>query len=321
MALLEIKDLAIDYRSGNTWVTAVDRLSFSLNYGEFLGIAGESGCGKSTLVHGILGLLPQSARVRRGSIILDGTNVLDLNEETWRPLRWRKLSVVLQSGMNALNPVLRIRDQFADLYYAHKATPGEGGVFTPAELLGMVGVPAERLMSYPHQLSGGQRQRIAIALALALNPRVIIMDEPTTALDVVVQREIFDVVDRIRSDRDFAVILVTHDLSLLLERTSRILVMYAGRKVEEGPTKAMRVAPTHPYTRALLNAFPTIGGNRGIIASIEGSPPSISELPLGCAFHPRCPFRTDKCTRHQPDLREITTIQVACHYPLQEGLL
>lgn len=315
MSLLEVNDLTIQYHSNRQWDTAVDHVSFTVGAEEFVGIAGESGCGKSSLAHGLLGLLPRAARITSGSVILDGHELLHRTEEEWRSVRWRQMAVVLQSGMNALNPVLRIQQQFADVYKAHQVEP-KSGMLGPEALLELVGVPVSRLQSYPHQLSGGQRQRVAIALALILNPKLIIMDEPTTALDVVVQREIFDMLGKIRQERSFAIILVTHDLSLLLERADKILVMYAGKLVEECAADAVARQPGHPYTMGLLRAFPQIGGQRGIITSIEGSPPSINQLPTGCAFHPRCSKRSEICMTLSPSLAPVGQTRVACHHPL-----
>lgn len=315
MALLEVNDLVIEYRNDNLWIPAVNGVSFTVDQGEFVGVAGESGCGKSTLVHGILGLLTNSARVASGTVRLDGVDLLALPEDDWQRLRWRQLSVVLQSGMNSLNPVLKIRQQFNDMYKAHKVSPGKQ-FLTPEQLVEMVGVPVDRLASYPHQLSGGQRQRIAIALALALHPKLVIMDEPTTALDVVVQREIFDVLQTIRAERDFSVILVTHDLTLLLERASKVLVMYSGKIVEQGLARSLRTKPRHPYTEALMRAFPAIGGQRGVFLTIEGSPPSIWDVPEGCAFHPRCHYQTDVCRIKTPNSVPVDGGVVSCHHVL-----
>ncbi|MHB1955332.1 MAG: ABC transporter ATP-binding protein [Sulfobacillus sp.] len=318
MSLLEVNDFSIQYQSNGRWATAVDHVSFTLDATDFIGIAGESGCGKSSLAHGLLGLLPRAARVTHGSVKLNDQELLHLTEETWQPVRWRQMAVVLQSGMNALNPVLRIHQQFDDVYHAHGVKIGQD-ILSPQALLELVGVPASRLHAYPHQLSGGQRQRVAIALALTLNPQLIVMDEPTTALDVVVQREIFDMLQKIRQERAFAVILVTHDLSLLLERASKILVMYAGRVVEECDSKVIARQPRHPYTMGLLQAFPRIGGQRGIIASIEGNPPAIDHLPSGCAFHPRCARRSDTCLASSPGLITLGRGRVACHHPLGDA--
>jgi peptide/nickel transport system ATP-binding protein len=291
-------------------------VSLSLKPGDYLGIVGESGCGKSTLIHAVLGLLPANAKVQEGSIRISGQEVVGADQEALRALRWREASVVLQSGMNALNPLLTVREQFGDLFRAHgfKRRDAEESCAT---LLERVRVPTSRATAYPHQLSGGMRQRVCIALALALNPKLIILDEPTTALDVVVQREIFDLINELKAERGFAVLLVSHDLALVIERAERIAVMYAGRVVESRPSGEMATSTVHPYTAGLFAASPRLGQRRGVAAVIPGSPPRLGHFPSGCAFHPRCPYGDDRCTQEVPPLETDGAGSLACFHPVQ----
>jgi oligopeptide/dipeptide ABC transporter ATP-binding protein len=315
---LRVKDLTVAYRQRSLWHTAVADVSISLKPGDYLGVVGESGCGKSTLVHAVLGLLPANAKVRGGSIRISGHEIVGIDEERFRSLRWREASVVLQSGMNALNPLLTVRDQFRDLYKAH-GYKRHGADEPCAALLERVRVPAARARAYPHQLSGGMRQRVCIALALALNPKLIVLDEPTTALDVVVQREIFDLIDELREERGFAVLLVSHDLALVVERADRVAVMYAGRIVEMRPSAQMTTGTTHPYTAGLFAASPRLGERHGPAEVIPGAPPRLGHFPAGCAFHPRCPNCTERCRTEVPPLERDESGELACFHPVQVG--
>jgi oligopeptide/dipeptide ABC transporter ATP-binding protein len=318
-APLAVTGLTVAYGSGQgrraRWNPAVTDVSLELPPGGYLGVVGESGCGKSTLVHAVLGLLPAGARVTGGSILVAGQEIIGLGDKQLRPLRWRTASVVLQSGMNALNPLLTVRRQFRDLYKAH-GLPVRDADGRCAALLERVQVPAARAASYPHQLSGGMRQRVCIALALALDPHLVILDEPTTALDVIVQRGIFDLIDELRGERGFAVLLVSHDLALVQERADRVAVMYAGRVVESRPAAALAATAAHPYTRGLLAAAPRLGERRGVADVIPGAPPQLGALPPGCAFHPRCPRRGPECDQQVPPLTADHDGALACFHPV-----
>src|SRR2546425_3394060 len=313
--LLEVKHLSVDYESARGAVHAVDDVSFTIERGQILGLAGESGSGKSTLAYAIARLLQPPAVVTQGQVLYypgrretDRKNdavvdVLALNPDQLRAFRWRDLSIVFQSAMNALNPVLDIGTQITDVLHAHNP------LITPArarsravELLQLVGIASDRLHSYPHELSGGMRQRAIIAIALALDPEIIIMDEPTTALDVVVQRDILAQIMRLRNDFGFSVIFITHDLSLLLEIADTTAIMYAGRLVEMATREDLYRRPRHPYTYGLLNSFPSLRGPRRKRVSIPGSPPDLRSVPPGCAFHPRCAFSFAACHTIQPAL-------------------
>lgn len=309
--LLDVRHLNVDYLGDAGPTRAVADVSLTLRRGEILGLAGESGCGKSTLAFAIARLLRPPAEVASGAVLYTPrtgppVDILQLAPRELRRRRWSDLAIVFQSAMNALNPVTTIGAQVQDVLRAHR--PELSGAASRAralELLRLVGIAPERLRSFPHELSGGQRQRAAIAIALALQPDIIIMDEPTTALDVVVQREILTEVLRLRDALQFAVIFITHDLSLLLEIADTIAIMYAGRIVEQGTRRDLFQHPRHPYSYGLIHAFPTLFGPRQTMTGIAGTPPDL-RVPLpGCAFQPRCPLAFDACPRERPPLRPV----------------
>lgn len=319
--VLAVRELDVSYRSARGRVQAVRRVSFDLKGGESLALIGESGSGKTTLGLSLVRLLPNAAQVGNGDIIFstDKGNEVDITEldaEELRRFRWTECAMVFQSALNALNPVMRIRDHFRDTYKAHKAssaTLDERGFQERAiECLRFVQLDPERVMgSFPHQLSGGMRQRVMIGLGLLLRPRVLILDEPTTALDVLTQRAIIEVLRRLKQELKFAMIFVSHDLSLAAELADRVATMYAGRIVEIGPVDDIFYHPRHPYTVGLLRAAPTLSGGREDLASIPGSPPDLIDLPPGCKFHPRCPYATDRCRTEDPPLIDVAPGQAA----------
>ncbi len=307
-SLLDIRGLRVDYGSGPETVHAVVDADLQLRRGEVLGLAGESGSGKSTLAYAAIRLLRAPGMITGGQVLYHpepgrAVNLLALDEPQLRGLRWSQIAVVLQSAMNALNPVLSIGVQLTDVLQAH--VPDMDAAtrkHRAAELLEMVGITADRLRSFPHELSGGMRQRVMIAMALALQPQIVILDEPTTALDVVTQREILEELSELRAKLGFAVLFITHDLSLLVEIADAIAVMYAGRLVERADAASLFRAPRHPYTVGLLNSFPAMHGPRQRRTGIPGSPPDLRLLPTGCVFHPRCPFAMDRCRTESPPL-------------------
>ena len=349
--LLDVRNLSVDYAAGNGTVHAATNVSFTLKRGEILGLAGESGSGKSTLAYAISRLLrppaeivggeviyyprshsdtdavhitPASSRLKGGKRVLrsedemEPIDILQLTPAQLRAFRWSELSIVFQSAMNALNPVMTVGKQIMDVLKVHRPLMGSDSRKQRAlELLKLVGIAPDRITSYPHELSGGMRQRAVIAIALALSPEIIIMDEPTTALDVVVQREILTEIIRLREQLGFSVIFITHDLSLLLELADKVAIMYAGKLVETASRRDMYLHPRHPYSYGLLKSFPTIHGPRRIMTGIPGLPPDLRNVPSGCAFHPRCPFVFDTCRGVVPTLQPSTSESpnqlVACH--------
>ena len=306
--VLEIRGLTIDYGVDAEAVRAVRAVDLTLHRGEVLGLAGESGSGKSTLAYGTLRLLPPPGVIRGGSVVYhqrDGApvDVLSLSPTELRRLRWAEVAIVFQGAMNSLNPVHTVVSQLTDVIAAHEpATTAAGRRARARELLDLVGITADRLDSYPHQLSGGMRQRVMIAMALALEPSVVIMDEPTTALDVVMQRQILAQLVLLRERIGFSVLFITHDLSLLVEFSDRIAIMYGGRIVESAPAAELYRDALHPYSAGLLRSFPALHGPRRELTGIAGSPPDLRAMPTGCAFHPRCPRAFDPCASTSPEL-------------------
>ncbi|WCN03580.1 ABC transporter ATP-binding protein [Streptomyces sp. M92] len=305
MTLLEVRDLKVTYPGG---VAAVRGAGLTLAAGEKLGVAGESGCGKSTLALALLRLLPTGARVG-GEILLDGEDVLTMKWGRVRAVRWAGASIVFQGAMHSLNAVHRIGDQIAEPVLLHRRATPAGARKRAGELLEQVGLPTARARAYPHELSGGQRQRVMIAMALACDPRLIIADEPTTALDVMIQAQILRLIENLVGEQDVGLIMISHDLAVLADTCDRLAVMYAGRVVEEGPARQVYEDALHPYGRALSAAFPRIGdpGSRFAPRGLPGDPPDPAAVPSGCAFHPRCPVALDVCATDDPWLREAGT--------------
>jgi len=338
--LLDVQNVSVVYDSADGEVYAVNDVSFTLRRGEILGLAGESGSGKSTLAYAIARLLRPPARVTGGRVLYypraragerdngraslraNDVDIFAFSKRELRAFRWSELAVVFQSAMNALNPVATFEAQMLDVMRAHRPEMSrEQQRARMVELARLVGIAPERLKSYPHELSGGMRQRAVIAIALALSPEIIIMDEPTTALDVVIQRDILTELMRLRRQLGFAVIFITHDLSLLLEVADEIIIMYAGRMVEKAGRKALYRHPLHPYTDGLLHSFPTLEGPLVRMSGIPGAPPDLREVPPGCVFHPRCSQAWGRCQRERPILRSLPAQggedaaerRVACH--------
>jgi peptide/nickel transport system ATP-binding protein len=311
--LLSLQDLTITYHSSSGPVPAVRGVDLAIEKGGSLGLAGESGCGKSTLANAILRLLPTGTDVS-GRIVLDGKEILELSPGGLRAARWTSGAIVFQGALHALNPVQTVGAQIAEPMLIHETVGSEKEARDRTEsLLGRVGMPESRLDSYPHQLSGGQRQRILIAMALACDPLLLIADEPTTALDLMVQAQVLALLDDLKAERGLALMFITHDLSVLTYACRDLAVMYAGRIVEEGPSWEVFARPTHPYTRGLAAAFPTIGDRASRMApsGLGGDPPTPGSLPEGCPFHPRCPLAMAACLEAEPGLRVSGTDQRA----------
>jgi peptide/nickel transport system ATP-binding protein len=320
-ALLELEQLVVEYGTGKISARAVDGVDLAIHEGEIVGLAGESGCGKSTIANAVLRILRPPGRITGGRILFQGESIAGKSVAELRRFRWRNVSLVMQSAMNALNPVMRVGDQFVDAVRAHEKIDRKRALARAGELLELVGIDPRRVRAYPHELSGGMRQRVIIAMALALKPELIIMDEPTTALDVVVQREILQQIEALKRDFGFAVLFITHDISLLLEFADRIAIMYAGEFVETAPASRLGSDARHPYTQGLLQSFPPLSGPLTHLTGIPGSPPDLRDPPSGCRFHPRCPHcrPNDRAmyvrqTSERPLLKEVEPgHEVACH--------
>jgi peptide/nickel transport system ATP-binding protein len=315
--MLEVSGLTVEYAAtGNTGgknpVRAVDDVSFDLAPGEFLGIVGESGCGKSTLLFAVAQLLSPPAAITAGSVTFRGQDLVAMTGRRLAAIRWQNLSVVMQSAMNALNPVMSVGAQFADALRAHGMNSRKAIASRSAEVLRLVGIDAVHLKSYPHQLSGGMRQRAMIAMALLFTPDLVIMDEPTSALDVVAQRSLMTQIKELQREFGFAVIFVTHDMSLVSHYSDRLMVMYAGQVAESGPTRRIFDNPLHPYSRGLLEAFPGIKGPKVPLKGIPGAPPDLSIIPNGCRFAPRCPAKMPECETTAPVLLPREGVDVRC---------
>ena len=319
--LLEVTDLAVRFSMRNGSVKAVDGVSFRLDDGEALGIAGESGCGKTTTALSLVRLLPGNGRIKGGSIKLFGIDLVPKTEKQLARYRWREISMVFQGAMNALNPVQRIGDQIAEPIEIRLGQPREASRKRAAELLDLVGIPKQRASAYPHELSGGMRQRAMIAMALACDPAIVIGDEPTTALDVMVQAQILQLLERLRRDLGLSLMLITHDLSVIAETCDRVMIMYAGRVAEEGPVTRIFTSPRHPYTRKLLLAFPNIRADRRTLDVIPGQPPDLRNPPPGCRFAPRCGMAMPVCSEVvPPEVRFPDGVRTACHlYPTTDA--
>lgn len=314
--LLRVENLKIDFRlkEGDS-VKAVDGISFDLGEDEYLGIVGESGCGKTTLVKAILKVLPQNGEISGGHIYFKDRDLIPLTYNEMRKIRWKEISIISQDAMNSLNPVHRIGDQIVEAIRAHETVKKSEALARAQDLFGLVGIDKDRLRDYPHQFSGGMRQRAVIAMALALNPSLIIADEPTTALDVIVQDLILQKINDLRDRLRKSMIIITHDVSVVAENCKRVIVMYAGKIVENGTTLKAFTSPYHPYTIGLQNAFAQIKGPLKELVNIPGDLPSLIHPPKGCRFFARCPFGKEYCRIEEPALIEVEPHHFsACHF-------
>ena len=312
MSLLSVRDLAITYRSRRGPVQAVRGVSFDVEPGEIVAVIGESGSGKTTLAVGLIRLSPRNAEVTSGEIIFErasgSQDVLDMDAEELRRFRWSEAAMVFQSALNSFNPVINVWSQFLDTARAHGLTDPKEIRQRSNELLELVHLEPDRVLrAYPHELSGGMKQRVLIALSLLLGPRLLILDEPTTALDILTQRAIIDLLRDLRRKLGFAMLFISHDLSLAAELADRVLTMYAGRVVEEAKVEDLFYRPRHPYSVGLLKAVPRVSGELGQLESIPGTPPDLVQPPSGCAYHPRCPFAVERCRQEDPALVVVDT--------------
>jgi peptide/nickel transport system ATP-binding protein len=316
MLILDVRNLSVDYLTvDGAALHAVEGVSFHLEQGRSLGLVGESGCGKTTVMMALLRLLPQEGRIVHGQVLFDRQDLLQYSEAEMRQVRWRDISMVFQGAMNALNPVRTIESQILEAILLHGIVEQRAkGCEMAGELLEMVGISSDRGRQYPHQYSGGMRQRAVIAMALACNPRILIADEPTTALDVMIQAQILDLLEKLKGELDLALILVTHDLGVVAEVCDDVLVMYGGTVAEYASSDVIYNDPQHPYTQRLMEAFPDVENPGSTLASIPGNPPRLDDLPQGCRFEPRCHRRKEICAIQPPPPVEIRPGHcVACH--------
>ena len=310
--LLEIKDLNVYYETKEGKVRAVQDLNLSIDCGEFIGISGESGCGKTTTAMAIMQLLPREGIVERGSIEFNGQNTLEFSKEEVQDFLWKDLSMVFQGSMNALNPVHKVIDQMKNVILLHEKNTTEWeAVERSLDLLEAMGIERSRGDAYPHELSGGMKQRAMIALAMTCHPSLIIADEPTTALDVMIQAQILELMKQLREQTSLSLILITHDLSVIAETCDRVVIMYAGRMMEDAPVATLFESPAHPYTRKLISSFPSVLGDKEI-DFIPGNPPDLINPPSGCPYHPRCDYAIDICKTTIPPIENKNGVRVAC---------
>lgn len=315
MSVLEVRDLVTHYLTTKGPVDAVSGLNFSVEKGQTFGLAGESGCGKTTVALSIMGLLPSNGRIIGGQIIIDGDDLLKMTERELKKIRWSKVSIVFQGAMNALNPVLNVGEQITEVILEKEDVSKSEALERVKELFELVEIEPSRIVDFPHEFSGGMRQRVMIAMALANHPLLVIADEPITALDVIVQNQILELMKDLQRKLDLSQILITHDLSVIAETCDKVGIMYAGKLVEYGEAGPIFKTPLHPYTSALIGAYPSIVGEKKKLNFIPGSPPNLIDPPSGCRFHPRCQHANELCSQREPEYREEEPGHyAACHY-------
>lgn len=314
MKLLEVENLTTYYKLKEGYVRACENINLHLEQGEALGLVGESASGKTTAALSLIKLLPENAHIMEGKIKIEGRDIAGATEEELRRIRWKEIAIIFQGAMNALNPVSRVGDQIVEALRIHEKMTEKEACRRVAELFEQVEIEPCRVREYPHEFSGGMRQRVMIAMAISCNPKIVIGDEPTTALDVMVQAQVLLLLEQLRRDRKMGMILITHDLSVVGETCDRVAVMYAGRIVESGSTVNVFESPVHPYTRALIAAFPNIEGERCLASSIPGNPPNLLYPPDGCRFHERCGLALERCRVEDPVTSEVAAGHAAsCH--------
>lgn len=315
MVLLKVNNLRTYYFLEAGIVKAVDGVSFEIKRGQHLGLVGESGCGKTTVALSIIRLVEPPGKIVNGEVFFEGENLMEKSEEEMRKIRWKRISIVFQGALNALNPVIKVGDQIIEAIMLHEKSVKKSEAFERAvELLELVGIERSRINHYPFEFSGGMKQRAVIAMALACNPELVILDEPTTALDVIMEAQVIDLLKSLGQKLNLSMIVITHDFSLISEICEEVAIMYAGKIVEYGSTYSIYKKPMHPYTQGLIRAFPRVKETKRKLFSIQGSPPDLIDPPLGCRFHPRCPYAMDACRTEEPKIIQVGDRHyVACH--------
>jgi len=315
--ILKLDGVSTNYQTLRGWVRATENVSFEIARGEAMGLVGESGCGKTTIALSILKILPPGAKIRKGKILFDGADIVPFSDSKMRKeIRWKGISIIFQGAMNAMNPVFKVGDQIIEAIRLHEPDVSKEEALKRTEaLLEMVGVEPSRVSNYPHEFSGGMRQRALIAMALACNPKLLIADEPGTALDVIVQAQVLQLMRDLKEKLGLSMMMISHDLSIVAEVCEKLAIMYAGNVAEYGDVESVFKEPLHPYTQGLIKAFPTIKGERQKLVSIPGQPPDLLNPPTGCKFHPRCPYAMDICKKENPQLKKQGPGEhyVACH--------
>jgi len=314
LPLLDVQSLVVEYHTLKAVVKAIDRVSLSVEKGETLGLVGESGCGKSTLGLSAIRLVPSPGRIVSGIVTLDGTDVVNCSEDEIRRVRGKRVGYIFQDPMTSLNPVKNIGAHFVEMIHTHEPNVGrEDALKRAQDVLERLGILPERIRDFPHQFSGGMRQRVMIGLALALDPDLLIADEPTTSLDVIVEAQIIELLRHLKESLKLTLVLITHNIGIVAETADRVAVMYAGRLAELAETDGLFEKPMHPYTQALLKSVPNITKKGQVLSWIPGAPPDLAEPPPGCLFHPRCPYAFDRCKKEEPVLLKHNSAEVACH--------
>ncbi|MCP4020988.1 MAG: ABC transporter ATP-binding protein [Desulfobacteraceae bacterium] len=311
--LVEVKDLKVYFMTRQGPAQAVDNVSFSIKKNDTLGLIGESGCGKTTTAMSIMRLVKPPGQIVDGSIRYTGQNIIPMSDEEIRQIRGKEISIVRQEAQNALNPVSTIGKQITEMIHEHGSIAKETAFFRARKQLDMVGIDDNRIKSYPHEFSGGMKQRVMVAIATACNPKFLILDEPTTGLDVIVQRQILSMLRHLKKKLDLTAVLISHDLSVVAETCDRVAVMYAGKIMEESDTVSLYQNPLHPYSKALIGAYPSLTGEQKLLKSIPGAPPSLINPPPGCRFAPRCELAQNICTKEESAVKVINGRKVACH--------
>jgi len=313
MALLEVKNLKIYYFTRKGPAKAVDGINFSIDKNKTLGLIGESGCGKTTTALSLMRFVKPPGRIVKGKIVFDGRNIISMSNEEIRLLRGKEISIVFQGAQNALNPVMTIEKQIIEEILEHESVTEDEARKRAKNQLNLVGIGDERSKNYPHEFSGGMKQRVMIAMATVCNPKLLILDEPITGLDVIVQRQILNLINDLKAKLQLTTVIIAHDLSVIAETCDKVAVMYAGKIVEQASAVSLYKNPMHPYSQALIEAYPSIKGEKKKLKSIPGAPPRLVAPPPGCRFHPRCPYAADVCRKEEPIMREKGGHLVACH--------